>query len=117
MTERIVIKDVEVSDEYCYDVMTTAVEGGFSSEWFSFDKVERNADLSITSMEVTDHYEETQPIKNFKVGAEEIKKAIKLVQSAKLADSFKQQIYSDDLDAIAADAVLQLAVFGEVIYG
>lgn len=117
---RVKILTIEVNDDYCHDAMTTAVEGGIGY-WAECRNVERNEKLDILSFEVTERDREAAcfPDRWVKIDPEKMKAAVTLVLTPKfeVSNGYKRMIIEDDVDAEAADILVQAAVFGEVVYG
>lgn len=112
---RVIAVTIEVSDQYCKDILVTCVEGG-SNYWATFRNVIRDKELDILECEVLDR-EESEIWKKIRV--EDIRRAVSLVMKPefKVHQSYKTMIASDDNDALSSDIILQAAMFGEVIYG
>ena len=113
-----------MNDNFAGDTLTTALEGG-SGYWAMFRKVERAADLTVISLEVKPEDERSTPWRRIDHAA--ITAAAQRIltdKSIKLHASYIGRIAADlrdedscMMDAIGADAVLQVAAFGDVIYG
>lgn len=116
MNDRIKIINIEVSDQYCKDILVTCVEGG-SNYWANFRNVKRDVELDILECEVRD--KEGDSLEWKKITIEDIRKAVAVVMKPEfnLHDSYKAMVANDDNDATSSDAILQAAMFGEVIYG
>lgn len=114
---RITIAVIEVSDQYCRDILVTCVEGG--SPWAEFQNIARDETADIHSTDVQETEEPQEKPGWTSVTCDDIRRGIKIATSAEcsLHGSYKQMILNDENDAISADAVLQCAVFGKIIYG
>lgn len=109
-------------------LLLTAVESNFGSGWFQFSDIERDSEGYILKARVTD-IEADKP-RTFTVtpltmaiGLQNLGK--RMVKSGPHSWSLSGQsaarhfaaAISEDGDSITADVVLQMAVFGEVLYG
>lgn len=118
---RIKILTIEVSDEYCKDILVTCVEGG-SNYWARFRNVVRDEELNVLECEVMDI--EADPDNNGsqgewkKITIEDIRRGVNIAMKPECTvhRTYKAMIANDDNDAISSDIVLQAAMFGEVIY-
>ncbi len=110
------IKEIEISDQYCKDILVTCVEGG-SNYWAEFRNVVRDTELDILECEVRDAEDDGEYWKTITIA--DIRRGVKIATSAefKLHYTYKRMILEDDNDVISSDAVLQAAVFGTVVYG
>jgi hypothetical protein len=114
-----------LSEQACYDIMTTAIEGG-SAYWMNdgyFVHVARAPDLSITEITIRGAKDE-EPVKREIIGAREIADAITLMFTAGLVNEHISrdliQSTNDEgcgCDADTADTIVQIACFDEVVYG
>lgn len=110
------------------DLLTSAIEGG-SNYWASFDRVEHSGDMGayvkvwLTEHEASDSRKE--PIVR-DVTAEDLAKGLQALADVtsdpdKLSEfpaAFKHLNNAlDDYDQETADVVLQMTVFGELVYG
>lgn len=126
---------VDLPEEFLFDTMVTMVESAFGS-WFWFSDVirlhepENSArDLSITSFNVQgDDPDEDEgvPMKTVKkITPDLVVQAIADLLSGKVRLGYPlgriQRAVRDadagDIDSVAADAILQTIVYGEIIYG
>lgn len=115
-------KTLNITDEQLDDIMCTALEGGITywcseaqpvgeylGEW-AHEQIARGGRLTLTdSEEGTAH----------KLDKEKLLKGLELYLSnggaAEIADG--DTIDTSEVDAIAADEIVQYALFGDVIYG
>jgi len=124
------IETLEVADRTCWDVMTTALEGGIGY-WASARKILRHADdgtpdaFSIVSCEIReDGIDGDDPGDWLPLNADVIRKGIALLFDRQvcpeyLAESFVAETDADGgcaVDADAADAIVQLATLGCIVY-
>jgi hypothetical protein len=127
---------INVHSEFARSVLTSCVENGFSRGWFTFHDIERDkASLLVTSCGVT-HDEDTEAnrLESYaesrarakKIGEAEIIAAAERIMNEpaiSLHSSYRANVAADliegggNLDEVGADAVLQVAVLGDVIYG
>lgn len=106
------------------DVLTTAIESG-SDYWGSWAKVERDDDLNVTFAIILNEDEKEVG----RVGRSDVIRAMKRILAGECTVSNATSVgncalalsiaKSDEahFDALESDAVLQVAVFGEVVYG
>lgn len=123
--------------ELSYDVMTNFVESRYSQWFINLDYNRKNVEadeLEIINLSFEEYDEETmQPLvdddgnrKVYVITHKQIQVAMKKIaagesnvneHTAKLiADSYKAREYLD-LDAETDDCILQVAAFGELVYG
>lgn len=108
-----------VTDEDLYWVMTTAVEQGIAY-WARGRNFRRDGGL-YTSFEVCDREDEPKDREWHTVNATKCREAVgKIIAGkVKINDGLRNQIMSDlpSCDADAADCIVQIACFGEIVYG
>lgn len=123
----------ELSRQFVLDVLTTAVESGYSAVryWGAFLDVQRDGDLNVTQFTVAEDEEAKEDGTGYHdwyvVTPETIVQAIQMVlddpvMSASVVGNYVVRAVRDDdagdIDAEAADLLVQLAAFdGTVIYG
>jgi hypothetical protein len=100
------------------DLLCTAVEGG-SNYWATFSDAERTEDLDYLSVRVREHeaHGDKRALSRV-VTAEDL--AVGLQRLTKASFEAAMQHFADALtnhDATTADVVLQMTVFGDVVYG
>jgi hypothetical protein len=109
--------NVEVPRQLLSDLLCSAVESSCGSGyWASFPSAKRDDDLNYLSVRVLEH-------EAHKDGALRVNRDVDLMSmrnglerlAAKHPKMYAQVLV--DHDAPAADAVLQMAVFGEIVYG
>ena len=133
--------NVEVPRQLLADLLCTAVEGG-SNYWAEFRATKRTADLDYLQVKMTEREasREGQPRVNRYIDLQDLATGLQRLAAAALAYARATGEDTDDWlakkhkgfqtagehlgdalaergDAITADVVLQMAVFGEVIYG
>lgn len=118
MSETVTIR-IEVSKQLLMDLLCTAVEGG-SNYWAAFGRSQRTAELDYLSVDVIEaeaHGKESAPIRRI-VTAEELALGLEGLARAKFAAAGKHlaDAISENGDAITADVVLQMTIFGDIIY-
>lgn len=102
------------------EILTTAVEGGIGY-WSQIVDAKRDANLYWTS--VTLAPVEDGDFKPVTVTATLAAKAAKTILQPRGEDTYyvnstmRDWIATDNIDAGCADAIVQLAAFGEVVYG
>lgn len=117
--------NVELDEQFLYDTLTTFVESGYS-DWCEFIEVNREPDtldvLSVTIIADSGRHE---------VGIDEAFTGLCRIvhkdnegKRVEIADYIKQYcvrgVMEQDaghIDAIAADCIVQAAIFGELVYG
>jgi len=114
--------------KFCGDVLTTALESG-SLYWSEARNVERDENLTVISCEFrSDDEDDSKKYRSWrKVDRKAIHKAIlkmmhgKIKVSPSIAGQFIGYPYNCDNmtnhDAEGADCALQVAIFGELVYG
>jgi len=124
-----VVTQIAVTDDDTYDVLTTAVEGGYMEEFEILAITRRESDSVVTSVTVHCADHDVEGISTWILGPAEIR--VGLERYARwIADNdpgFRSYLgeqwreASVDgwgyFDAIGADAVLQFACFGETVFG
>ena len=105
--------ETNLDEQFVKDIMVTAVEGGINY-WACLTSVERDADLNVLSIEGHDaEDEETE----FKADLSTILLGLQMcVTEGRYVDAIRNSDASE-LDADDADLILQMGVFGEVVYG
>jgi hypothetical protein len=114
--------DLEVNDQMCSDILTTAVEGG-SSYWAIGRKCVRNAERSVTYIEVADA--EDSPREWHPVSLETVRAGIQRLLSRDVEYGNRDGLFADLMmdelgvrtDAGDADCVVQAGIFGKIVYG
>lgn len=119
---------VELSDEFLSDVLITAVESGYDSLFYwdgvRMMTVDRNDDLSINEIDffACDGDGERQ---RFNLTHEDVGNAIQAILDGSVKLGYPLEYIqravrehdAGDIDATAADCIIQAACFGEVVYG
>lgn len=106
-------QELQLTEQFVKDIMVTAVEGGIGY-WSCLTDVVRDADLNVLSIEGHDIEDEEEEFKA------DLKTIVLGLQMAVSEGRYIDAIKNDDageLDADDADIILQLGVFGEVVYG
>ena len=112
--------EVEVPEQLLKDILVTCVEGG-SDYWATFYKIKREENLDIISVLVgteDDDADTPQLVHPDKLmnGFENLAK-VKDPENFSDAPNILHRLLNDVWDANDADVLLQLTMFGEVIYG
>tara|TARA_R110000824_G_scaffold215627_2_gene402162 strand:+ start:451 stop:825 length:375 start_codon:yes stop_codon:yes gene_type:complete len=106
--------------ELLNDLLVTAVEGG-SDYWATFGYAERDADRNYASVRVSEVEASGDTRITATVTPESlmggVRKLAHLAMTAPWAARRLADLTTEDWDAETADAVLQLAVLGDVVYG
>ena len=97
------------------DILTTAVEGGIGY-WATVTASKRAEDLSWleVTLEPAGDPDEFKPV-TVKCGS--LPEALRSFAKAHPKTRTAEYVKNDDIDAEAADVAVQVAAFGEVVYG
>ena len=123
MTEYEIKTSVFLDQQFMFDILTTAVEGG-TNYWMECDKVERDERLNVIGVV------NARPDDEEDVGGSvypwDIARALQLIANGdtnmgkKMQEWVRRAMTEDDvglLDAADCDCIFQIALFGEVVYG
>jgi hypothetical protein len=123
MSETVTLAGRVIPVQALRDLLCTAVEGG-SNYWARFESAERTPDLDYLSVVLTaDPGDGTR--KRYTVRAEDLVRGLEALgtqpapfptAASHLADAIGDPDNSTG-DATTADVVLQMTVFGDVVYG
>lgn len=107
---------VPVPEQILKDLLTTAVEGG-SGYWASFDDINRDDDLNVLSVTIVDDDSGKRHVVGcglLTLGLERL-----AAQPTPFPAAFEHLVNAlkEEGDAETADVVLQMTVFGELVYG
>lgn len=127
--------DISLEDQFLMDVLITAVESGGYALHYWLDNaslvVHRTDDLDVTRIDFRCRDYDGKNT-NYSIGTEQVSKAIERLLSndadkhllITLNDEIRGSIYEGALtndagciDAIGADVIVQVAAFGEVVFG
>jgi hypothetical protein len=100
---------VTVEDSVLADILTTAIEGGINY-WAHLRNCPRDDDLCVKYAEIVDPEDGLEIL----VTRDTVFRGLELYMS-KYGNV--RQLDDNDFDAEAADMVVQLGVFGKVVYG
>lgn len=119
--ERItLVMPVQIDVQRLRDLLVSAVEGG-SNYWARFKALERSDDLDYLKVEVfeVESHKDDGPGVRRTVTPEELVEGLKLLAQGPFpaARQHLTNFLEENDDAETADVVLQLTVFGELIYG
>lgn len=108
---------IKLDDQFLRDILTTAVEGGINY-WAAFTAVERNEDLDVIGFEGCDiEDDETR----FSCVLSDVVTGLGKVTSGEFehAELLGYVLEQDAcmIDADFADTIIQLGLFGEIVYG
>lgn len=105
----------DLTDEFLADVATTAIEGGINY-WTS--RVQR---IDVDTFALTDEETDEGYLVTHQMLANAIERILGLDPTGTTGiDSIASAVFERDagaIDAIDADCIVQVAVFGEVLYG
>lgn len=111
------------TDQWSWDIFVTAIEGGINY-WAQVDDYDPQNNLRYSALIVWS--EDGDTFKKYLVGSRTIKRGMRLAATEwrdEISWSAEKPplVYTDDtdwdFDAGDADVILQLGVFGEVIFG
>jgi hypothetical protein len=124
MSKISVTLQLEVSDQLCKDLLTTAFEGG-SAYWLACDRVEREPDLAVIRIVgCCDREDDTTKWPDATL--ETMREGIRLLLSGEVQvnattrnNLFTCVVSPDngDFDADDADCVLQAGLLNDIVYG
>lgn len=109
-------------EQFFSDILTTAREGGIF--WADFRRTQRDSDLSVLSFEFRDNEDPTQDWA--RVDLESIERSIELIMSgtvemyhpdAVAIGEAYLELDAGQVDAELADIVVQVAAYGEIVFG
>lgn len=120
---------VQVREEILKGLLVTVVESGWSRSWFAFSGVERDSELNILNVRVTDIQGDTP--KSWTVTPATMLRGLRRLGERMGVERTEEPWHlspwgagrhltdaiTENGDAITADIVLQMGVFGEVLYG
>lgn len=116
-----------VTERLLGDVLTTCIESPFG-QWFRWSKLRRDRELSVVSVHL-DYDTEDADEGTYKGKAEVTRETVRLgiervlatlMVNAEITGSVLAAVTRDDaghIDSIGADAVLQAAIYGKVVFG
>lgn len=115
--------------QFLNDLLITAIEGGMTSQWAEFRSIERDEELNIVKAVLVDEYDPVDMApQSWTVTIDTMAKGLAVHRNdpafteqceggngLTLADRTNGE--DGDYDAIDADAILQLGLFGKVVFG
>lgn len=115
------ILKVELTDQECKDILTTAIESAAIQYWACDDgpiSIWRDKDDNVYKARFTAENGAGER-KKFMVTLAKIRKGVKkiLCGSVDIGDDIVASILDDDVDQEAADCIIQAAIFGSLVYG
>lgn len=117
------VRNEEKIGQFFMDILTTAVEGGING-WAVIRNLKRDEDLNVLSFECRDAEDPSEPWAE--VNLDKIPPALNKIKlgDVKVAKDYRHTImlaYADldasNIDAMMADIIVQVAAFGECIFG
>lgn len=119
--------NIEIPESVLESVLTTAVEGGISY-WADGDRPVRGDDLLVKRVDIwADDDPETLYTLDASLMAEGVKRLHAAIMKgdvhpdSEIGGQFMRHLFERDgldlIDSVAADAVVQMACFGEIVYG
>lgn len=119
--------------QLAWDIMTNFVESRYSSWFMNLDYKRKDVEadeLDIVSLEFEEFDEDTmtpvEPRRVFQIDQAKVIKAMRTITMTdfRINDELKRRIYEAlseedylDLDAETDDCIIQVAAFGELVYG
>lgn len=100
--------DVQITNQLAKDIIITCVETPFG-DWFLFRHY-RPEEGTVTVV----HPDEK---KLYNVTVETIRRGVGLLEPGKNIAEWLVEDFPEDFDSVLADAILQLALLGEIVYG
>ena len=124
---RTVTVDIELKDEFLSDVMCIALEGGIGY-WCVASKIVRSTlqNSPLTYMQFNASDVDGDDFKSVPVNFDTIANGIKLAlePDARINGATREAIFrgvtcndAGEIDADAADAIVQFGMFGRIVYG
>lgn len=111
---------IDVSEQLLKDLLVTAVEGG-SGYWADFLNVKRDTELNIIKCLVVEQERSTEdePPRRVDVTPELLALGLERLAQANFPSALThlKNAIDETGDAETADVVLQMTVFGSVVYG
>jgi hypothetical protein len=117
------ILQVELTDEECYDVMTTAVESGYYGIGYWAEVIQelsRDEQLNITEFICSVDENEDGNYTHYTVTPETIRKGVNkiLEPDFEIRADLVQSLFPEwDIDSESADCIIQAGLFGELKFG
>lgn len=113
--------NLEIPEDLPRSILTTCVEGG-SAYWMQADLVVRTGELDVVKIVKPTDLEDGNPLGCGDIDEATVIKGIKKLFAGGLPNrhDLRAEILKGDdcdLDASDCDAILQLGIFGDVIYG
>lgn len=118
----------ELTDEFLSDVLITAVESGGASlfywDGFRMMTIDRQPDLSIDAIDFFADDGDGERHR-YEITHEDVGNAIQAILDGTVSLGYPKEyivravseLDAGDIDATAADCIIQAACFGEVVYG
>lgn len=120
----------EMSEEFISDVLTTAFDGNYGACWYWAEPIPGggwhiDGDGTWRSVEILDREDDDGSQGPSTVDRDVIEKGIQAILDGELiADYIKQYVVrgvlgddAGEIDAEAADAIVQVGLFDEIVYG
>lgn len=121
----IIVKEVKLTDQEAADILTTAIESNGIQYWAClYDKINiwRSDKLDgsiIKAVFKTDKEEGNGTPITYTVDLKSVRRGVNLLFDPKtnVSKDILKSVIDDDIDSEGADCIIQLACFGEIIYG
>lgn len=117
------ITGIEIDDKEACEVITTAFESGNHGigYWATALNYKRNDEADVVYLRIADtgDNENWKTAKKHTIDAAVVRKGLaKLIEPGfDISDNIRASILEWDIDAEAADCIIQAALFGELVYG
>ena len=113
------IKEIEISDQECIDIMTNAIDTGALNYWAEITHCTRNRKGYITLFSIDDdegkhHLVSPEVIRR---GATRILTDMIVIFNEERRLEILQNLLSDAIDADGDDAIIQAGIYNDIIYG
>ena len=105
--------EVEIDEQELWDAVFGSAFESFGNHWYEVDYLDDTEWDKMGKVRLVAIDEETLVQTEKIVGIEELLKALPIANKQVYMDLYN----FDDYDAVCGDAVLQVAVLGEVVYG
>jgi hypothetical protein len=116
------ITGIELTEQEARDILTTAVESGlygiayWATEHPGFDFWRDAETLDITRIKIVADNDKGET-KTYDITTEKIKEAVAQIAQENGMPELVASILEEDVDSEGADIIVQVACFGQVIYG
>jgi hypothetical protein len=116
---KIISIKVELTQQECRDVLTTAIESNAIQYWaceYGSIEIKRDSESNIYEAKFTADNALNQKI-NYTVTAKTIQAGVDKLLELNESGRWREMILNEDIDSDCADSIIQYALFGELVYG